>query len=53
MEAIQHKLFDIGSQLATLPGDEYEGQINLRSEDTEWLEKIIDAMNKELEPLKI
>jgi len=45
LEAIQQKLFDIGSQLATLPGDEYEGQINLKPEDTEWLENIIDTMN--------
>ena len=50
--AIQQKLFDMGSQLATLPGDEYEGQINLKQEDTEWLEKIIDSMNEELLPLK-
>ena len=50
--AIQQKLFDMGSQLATLPGDEYEGQINLKQEDTEWLENIIDSMNEELLPLK-
>ena len=52
LEAIQQKLFDMGSELATLPGDEYEGQINLKHEDTEWLEQIIDAMNEELMPLK-
>ncbi len=51
LEAVQQKLFDLGSELATFPGDEYEGQINLSGEDTEWLEEIIDAMNGELEPL--
>ncbi|MBT4067264.1 MAG: cob(I)yrinic acid a,c-diamide adenosyltransferase [Candidatus Marinimicrobia bacterium] len=52
LEAIQQKLFDTGSELATLPGDEYEGQITLKAEDAEWLEEIIDAMNDELQPLK-
>ena len=52
LEAIQQKLFDTGSELATLPGDEYEGQITLQAEDAEWLEEIIDAMNDELQPLK-
>ena len=52
LEAIQQKLFDAGSELATLPGDEYEGQITLQAENVEWLEEIIDAMNEELQPLK-
>ncbi|MEC9383816.1 MAG: cob(I)yrinic acid a,c-diamide adenosyltransferase [SAR324 cluster bacterium] len=52
LEAIQQKLFDTGSELATLPGDEYEGQIILQAENVEWLEEIIDAMNEELQPLK-
>ena len=51
LKAIQHKLFDLGSELATLPGDEYEGQVTLQAEDSMWLEQIIDAMNEELEPL--
>ena len=51
-EAIQQKLFDMGSELATLQGDEYEGQITIKTKDTEWLEEIIDAMNNELQPLK-
>ena len=45
LKAIQQKLFDMGSELATLPGDEYEGQVNLQPEDVNWLEEIIDAMN--------
>ena len=52
LESIQQKLFDAGSELATLPGDEYEGQITLQAENVEWLEEIIDAMNEELQPLK-
>ena len=52
LEAIQQKLFDTGSELATLPGDEYKGQINLQAENVEWLEEIIDTMNEELQPLK-
>ncbi|MDP7046064.1 MAG: cob(I)yrinic acid a,c-diamide adenosyltransferase [SAR324 cluster bacterium] len=52
LEAIQQKLFDTGSELATIPGDEYEGQIILQAENVEWLEEIIDAMNEELQPLK-
>ena len=51
-EAIQQKIFDMGSELATLPGDEYKGQITIQAEDAEWLEEIIDAMNEELQPLK-
>lgn len=52
LEAIHQKLFDLGSELATLPGDEYEGQITLQPEDADWLEEVIDAMNEELEPLR-
>ncbi|MDP6211181.1 MAG: cob(I)yrinic acid a,c-diamide adenosyltransferase [SAR324 cluster bacterium] len=52
LESIQQKLFDTGSELATLPGDEYEGQITLQAENVVWLEEIIDAMNEELQPLK-
>ena len=51
LQAIQQKLFDIGSQLATLPGDEYEGQVQVMRQDVEWLETVIDAMNAELSPL--
>ena len=51
LQAIQQKLFDIGSQLATLPGDEYEGQVQVKRQDVEWLETVIDAMNAELSPL--
>ncbi len=52
LEAIQQKLFDMGSELATLPGDEYEGQVTLEAADADWLEEVIDAMNEDLEPLR-
>ena len=51
LEAIQHKLFDMGAELATYPGDEYEGQITLEADDSTWLEQVIDAMNEELPKL--
>ncbi|MBF0279135.1 MAG: cob(I)yrinic acid a,c-diamide adenosyltransferase [SAR324 cluster bacterium] len=52
LQAIQQKLFDIGSELATYPGDEYEGQVKAQSSDVKWLEEVIDAMNAELSPLR-
>ncbi len=51
LQAIQQKLFDMGSQLATYPGDEYEGQVKLKESDVLWLEEVIDAMNEELSAL--
>ena len=45
LEAVQQRLFDIGSELATLPGDEYEGQVKVSNEDTAWMEEVIDLMN--------
>ena len=52
LEAVQQRLFDIGSELATLPGDEYEGQVKVSNEDTAWMEEVIDLMNDDLDPLK-
>ena len=52
LEAVQQRLFDIGSELATLPGDEYEGQVKVKETDTQWMEEVIDLMNEDLEPLK-
>lgn len=51
LEAIQQKLFDLGAELATYPGDEYEGQVTLQAHDVSWLEQVIDAMNEELPKL--
>ena len=52
LEAIQQKLFDLGSQLATMPGDEYEGMMLIKEADVKLLEEIMDTMNAELEPLR-
>ena len=52
LEATQQRLFDIGSELATLPGDEYEGQVKVSAEKTHWMEEVIDLMNDDLDPLK-
>ena len=52
LEAVQQRLFDIGSELATLTGDEYEGQVKVKESDTQWMEEVIDLMNEDLEPLK-
>ncbi|MFT5114973.1 MAG: cob(I)alamin adenosyltransferase [Parasphingorhabdus sp.] len=51
LEAVQQKLFDLGAQLATAPGDEYEGQVLMQWVDVEWLENVIDAMNEDLPKL--
>jgi cob(I)alamin adenosyltransferase len=52
LQFVQQRLFDLGSQLATLPGDEFEGQVKITAEDVTWLEEVIDTMNGELEPLQ-
>ena len=52
LRTIQQKLFDLGAELATPPGSEYEGQVRIVAEDIQWLEVIIDTMNGELAPLE-
>ena len=49
---IQNTLFIIGSILATEPGNEKVKIPSLREEDIVFLEKEIDAMESELEPLR-
>ena len=51
LQFIQQRLFDLGCELATLPGDEFEGQVKLNAQDVAWLEEVIDTMNGELEAL--
>ena len=53
LEAVQQRLFDIGSELATLPGDEYEGQVKVKEADTQWMEEVIDLMNEDLSLIHI
>jgi cob(I)alamin adenosyltransferase len=48
---VQHELFNLGSILATKPGDEGPRQPRIRAEDVARLESEIDAVNIALEPL--
>ena len=49
LRAIQNEMFDLGADLAT-PG-EIEGALRITAGQVERLEREIDAMNAELEPL--
>ncbi len=54
LRMIQNELFDLGADLAT-PGDDFTpGEMTLRitAAQAERLEREIDAMNEELEPLR-
>lgn len=51
LKIVQNKLFDIGSLLATPPGESYPGMPTLSISDTEFLEQKIDAYNEILETL--
>jgi cob(I)alamin adenosyltransferase len=54
LQAIQNELFDLGADLAT-PGEDFTpGEMTLRvtADQVERLEREIDAMNSELEPLR-
>jgi cob(I)alamin adenosyltransferase len=48
----QNKLFDLGGILATAPGETFPNMPTVSSEDVDHLENLIDACQKELEPLK-
>ena len=50
--ALQDELFVLGSTLATLPADYWEGMDRITSDHVEALEREIDAMNAELPPLE-
>ncbi|MFQ5449892.1 MAG: cob(I)yrinic acid a,c-diamide adenosyltransferase [Nitrospinaceae bacterium] len=54
LRTIQHRLFDIGSLLATAPESQQTASSEkaLTEGNVVWLEQVIDAMNEELEPLK-
>jgi len=48
----QHELFNLGSQLSTLPKDLHPKQARITSAEIEQLEHEIDAMNEELPTLR-
>ncbi|MCZ6728208.1 MAG: cob(I)yrinic acid a,c-diamide adenosyltransferase [SAR324 cluster bacterium] len=52
LQLIQQRLFDLGAELATQPGDEFKGQVRVDKQDVDWLEEVIDTMNEELNPLE-
>jgi len=51
LRRIQNELFDVGSELATPPGGEYEGMHKMGEGEVKLLEEEIDRMQQELEPL--
>jgi cob(I)alamin adenosyltransferase len=48
----QNKLFDVGSILATAPGQTFKNMPQIAAPDVTRLEKLIDRCQKDLEPLK-
>ncbi|OQW30939.1 MAG: cobalamin adenosyltransferase [Nitrospira sp. SG-bin2] len=49
---VQNKLFDVGSILATAPGQTFKNMPQIAAPDVTRLEKLIDRCQKDLEPLK-
>ena len=52
LRRIQNELFDLGSELATPPGAEYEGMFRMGEPEVTALEKLMDHCQKDLEPLR-
>lgn len=52
LRRVQHELFNLGSILATLPADVHPKQARVTDAESQQLEREIDAMNEELEPLR-
>ncbi len=52
LRRIQNELFDLGSELATPPGSEYEGMFRMSEAEVTALERLMDECQKDLEPLK-
>jgi cob(I)alamin adenosyltransferase len=49
---VQNKLFDVGSLLATAPGQTFKNMPQVTAKDVMRLEKLIDRCQEDLEPLK-
>ncbi len=49
---VQNKLFDVGSLLATAPGQTFKNMPTIKARDTVKLERMIDRCQKDLAPLK-
>jgi len=52
LRRIQNELFDLGSELATPPGAEYEGMFKVGEAQVTALEQLMDECQSDLEPLK-
>lgn len=52
LRAVQNDLFNLGSDLATLPGDRWENMPRVEERDVARLEGWIDELNEDLGPLK-
>jgi cob(I)alamin adenosyltransferase len=52
LRRVQHELFNLGSQLSTLPKDLHPKQARITTAEIEQLEREIDAMNAELPALR-
>ena len=52
LRRVQHELFNAGSVLATLPGDLHPKQPRVTEAEAIQLEREIDRMNEDLEPLR-
>lgn len=52
LDAIQNDLFNVGTELATLAEDRWEGMYRVGASDITRLEEWIDSLNDELPPLK-
>ncbi len=51
LRRLQNELFDVGSELATPPGLDYPGRYQISQAEVTALEREIDRMQEELEPL--
>jgi cob(I)alamin adenosyltransferase len=52
LRQIQNELFDLGSELATPAGAEYEGMVRMCEAEVTRLEKLMDHCQKDLAPLR-
>ncbi len=52
LHRVQNDLFNVGSDLATLPGDRWAGMIRVGEADVTRLEEWIDALNEDVGPLR-
>ena len=52
LRKIQNELFDLGSELATPPGAEYEGMFRIGEAEVTALERLMDHCQEDLEPLR-